>query len=42
MAKILRKRRAKLQARQMDYEKTMNDPSVKNKLAFKRPGSLKK
>lgn len=42
MAKRLRKAQAKLHARQMDYQKTMNDPSVKNKLAFRMPGSLKK
>ena len=42
MAKRLRKARARLQARQMDYQKTMNDPNVKQKLAFKMPGSLKK
>lgn len=42
MAKILRKARARLQARQMDYEKTVSDPKVINKQSYKRPGSLKK
>lgn len=42
MAKRLRKARERLHARQMDHEKTMRDPSVKNKQAFRMPGSLKK
>lgn len=42
MAKILRKARARLHARQMDHEKTIKDSRVKNQTAYRRPGSLKR